>query len=58
MIILIRFLHPHWINTYHNVNKTLRKGIMLRSELENQANKDKDTRDIKLYEQQRNVKVQ
>ena len=31
---------------------------MLRSELENQANKDKDTRDIKLYEQQRNVKVQ
>ena len=41
-----------------HVNKTLRKGIVLRSELDNQASKDKDTRDIKLYEQQRNVVVQ
>ena len=36
------------------MNKTLRKAIMLRSKLKNRANKSKDTRDIKMYKQQRN----
>ena len=36
---------------------TLRKAIMLRSELKNRANKSKDTRDIKMYKQQRNLLV-
>ena len=39
------------------MNKTLRKAIMLRSTLKNRANKSKDTRDIKIYKQQRNLVV-
>ena len=39
------------------MNKTLRKAIMLRSKLKNRANKSKDTRDIKMYKQQRNLVV-
>ena len=45
-----------WIRGNHKpyMNKTLRKAIMLRSKLKNRANKSKDTRDIKMYKQQRN----
>ena len=39
------------------MNKTLRKAIMLRSKLKNRANKSRDTRDIKMYKQQRNLIV-
>ena len=39
------------------MNKTLRKAIILRSKLKNRANKSKDTRDIKMYKQQRNLVV-
>ena len=39
------------------MNKTLRKAIMLRSKLKNRANKSKDTKDIKMYKQQRNLVV-
>ena len=39
------------------MNKTLRKAIMLRSKLKNRANRRKDTRDIKMYKQQRNLLV-
>ena len=38
-------------------NKTLRKAIMLRSKSKNRANRSKDTRDIKMYKQQRNLLV-
>ena len=45
---LIRGNHkPH-------MNKTLRKAIILRSKLKNRAYKSIDTRDIKMYKQQRN----
>ena len=48
-----------WIRGNHKpyMNKTLRKAIMLRSTLKNRANKSKDTRDIKMYKQQRNLIV-
>ena len=39
------------------MNKILRKAIMLRSKLKNQANKIKVTRDIKMYKQQRHLEV-
>ena len=39
------------------MNKTLRKAIILGSKLKNRANKSKDTRDIKMYKQQRNLVV-
>ena len=39
------------------MNKILRKAIMLRSKLKNQANKSKVTRDIKMYKQQRHLEV-
>ena len=48
-----------WIrgNYKPNMNKTLRKAIMMRSKLKNRENKSKDTRDIKMYKQQRNLVV-
>ena len=48
-----------WIrgNYKPHMNKTLRKAIMLRSKLKNRANGSKDTRDIKMYKQQRNLVV-
>ena len=39
------------------MNKILRKAIILRSKLKNQANKSKVTRDIKMYKQQRHLEV-
>ena len=39
------------------MNKTLRKVFMLRSKLKNRASQIKDTRDIKMYKQQRNLVV-
>ena len=35
------------------MDKTLRKAMMLRLKLTNYANKSKDTKDIKIYKQQR-----
>ena len=35
------------------MNKTLRKAIILRSKLKNRANKSEDTKNIKMYMQQR-----
>ena len=35
------------------MDKTLRKAMMLRFKLTNYANKSKDTKDIKIYKQQR-----
>ena len=48
-----------WIRGNHkpHMNRILRKAIMLRSKLKNPANKSKDTRDIKMYKQQRNLIV-
>ena len=39
------------------MNKTFRKAIMLRSKLNNRANRSKDTRDIRTYKQQSNLVV-
>ena len=39
------------------MNNTVRKVIMLRFELKNRPNKSRDTRDIKTYQQQRNLVV-
>ena len=43
----------------HNphMNKTLRKAALLRSKLKNRANKSKNTRDINMYRQRRNLAV-
>ena len=48
-----------WIRCNHkpHMNKTLGKAIMLRSKLKNSTNKSKDTRDTKMYKQQRNLVV-
>ena len=48
-----------WIRGNHkpHMNKTLRKAIMLRSKLKSRASGSKDTRDIKMYKQQRNLVV-
>ena len=62
--VLIRFLNSHWTNAPKNkkwirgnhkphMNKTLRKAIILRSKLKNRANKSEDTKNIKMYMQQR-----
>ena len=40
-----------------HINKTLRKAIMKRSQLKNEANKTKDPKDILKYKKQRNYVV-
>ena len=39
------------------MNKTLRKAALLRSKLKIRANKSKNTRDINMYKEQRNLVV-
>ena len=39
------------------MDKTLRKAMMLRFKLKNHANKSKETKDIKIYKQQRYLVV-
>ena len=48
-----------WIRENHkpHMSKTLRKAIMLGSKLKNRANRSRDTRDIKMYKQQRDLVV-
>ena len=44
-------------NHKSNINKTLRKAIMRRSQLKNKTNKTKDPKDILKYKKQRNYVV-